>query len=95
MAKRVKRKTPVTPDIAVCECPMFIYFSREVKAERAMMRRMAHRAIDLVVDGGGHYLLGLEVALSLSILARHRAFKEVRHLVHEVWSADKKVDSST
>ena len=89
MGKRVKRKPHATPDIAVCECPMFIYFSREVKAERAMMRRMAHRAIDLVVDGGRHYLLGLEVALSLSILARHRAFREVTDLVHEVWAEGK------
>ncbi len=70
MAKRAARKAPATSDILVCECPMFIHFSREVSAEREMMRRLAHRAIDLVVDGGRHYLLGLEVALSLSFIGR-------------------------
>ena len=86
MGKRVKRKSPVTPDIAVCECPMFIYLSREVKAERATVRRMAHRAIDLVVDNGGHYGLGLDLGFYLSILTRHRAFRDITKLVHEVWA---------
>ncbi len=88
MAKRARRKAPATPDILVCECPMFIYFSREVIAEREMMRRLAHRAVDLVVDGGHHYLLGLEVAFSLSFIARDHVTKMVTDLVHEVWADD-------
>ena len=88
MAKRVRRKAPATPDIFVCECPMFIYFSREVIAEREMMRRLAHLAVDLVVDGGHHYFLGLEVAFNLSFIARGHVNQMVTDLVHEVW-ADK------
>ena len=88
MAKRVRRKAPATPDISVCECPMFIYFSREAIAEREMMRRLAHRAVDLVVDGGHHYLLGLEVAFSLSFIARDHVTKMVTDLVQEVWADD-------
>ncbi len=88
MAKRVRRKAPVTPDIFLCECPMFIYFSREVSAERAMMRRLAHRAVDLVVDSGRHYLLGLEVAFSLSFIGRDDVTDMVTDLVQEVWADD-------
>ena len=44
MGKRVKRKPPATPDIAVCQCPMFIYLSREVRAERALIRSEQERA---------------------------------------------------
>ena len=88
MAKRARRKAPATPDIFACECPMFIHFSREVIAEREMMRRLAHRAVDLVVDGGHHYLLGLEVAFSLSFIARDHVTDMVTDLVHEVWADD-------
>ena len=86
MAKRVRRKAPPTPDISVCEYPVFLHFSREVNAEREMMRRLAHRAVDLVVDGGHHHLLGLEVAVSLSLIGRDQVTKMVTDLVHEVWA---------
>ncbi len=88
MAKRVRRKAPATPDIMVCECPMFIYFSREVMAEREMMRRLAHRAVDLVVDGGHHYLLGLEVVASISCIERDNVIDNVTDLVQEVLADD-------
>ncbi len=86
MAKRVRRKAPATPDISVCEYPVFLHFSREVMAEREMMRRLAHRAVDLVVDGGHHYLLGLEVAFNLSFIARDDVTDMVTDLVQEVWA---------
>ena len=88
MAKRVRRKAPATPDIAVCECPMFIYFSREVRAERAMMRRLAHRAVDLVVDGGHHYLLGLEAVASMSCVEHSNVIEKVTDFVQEVCADD-------
>ena len=84
MAKRVRRKAPATPDIFVCECPMFIYFSCEVIAEREMMRRLAHRAVDLVIDSGRHYMLGLEVAFNLSLIARGHVDQMVTDLVQDV-----------
>ena len=89
MAKRSRRKAPATPDILVCECPMFIHFSREVIAEREMMRRLAHRAVDLVIDSGRHYMLGLEVAFSLSFIARDHVTDMVTDLVHDVWAEEK------
>ena len=88
MAKRARRKAPATADILVCECPMFIYFSREVIAERETLRRLAHRAVDLVVDGGHHYRLGLEVAFNLSFIARDHITQMVTDLVHEGWPDD-------
>ncbi len=88
MAKRVRRKAPATPDISVCEYPVFLHFSREVMAEREMMLRLAHRAVDLVVDGGHHYLLGLEVVSSMSCIARDDVIKKATDLVHEVLADD-------
>ncbi len=88
MAKRARRKAPATKDISVCACPMFIYFSREVIAERETMRRLAHRAVDLAVDSGRHYRLGLEVAFNLSFIARDRVDQMVTDLVQEVWADD-------
>ena len=88
MAKRVRRKAPPTPDISVCEYPVFLHFSREVMAEREMMLRLAHRAVDLVVDGGHHYLLGLEIVSSMSCIARDDVIKKATDLVHEVLADD-------
>ena len=88
MAKAAKRKGRVP--LVVCEIDplIFVYFSREVIRERGMMRRLAHRVADLAVDHGRHYLLGLEVAFSLSLIGRDHVTKMVTDLVHEVWPDD-------
>ena len=88
MAKRVRRKAPATPDIPVCECPMFIYFSREVIAERETFRRLSHRVVDLMVDRGQHESLIVSVAHILSCMGRDQVIKMVTDFVHEACADD-------
>ncbi len=83
MAKEAVPKAPTTPEILVCECPMLIYFSREVMAERDTFRRLAHRAVDLAIDSGYHESLCGELPHSLACIARDHVIKMVTDLVHE------------
>ena len=88
MAKRARRKAPATQDISVCECPIFIYFSREVIEDGETLRRLAHRVVDLRVDNGQDEWLHDDVAESLAHVVRERAVKEATAFVHEVLADD-------
>ena len=83
MGKAAVPKAPATPEILVCECPMLIYFSREVIAERETFRRLAHRAVDLAIDSGYHESLCGELPFSLAYIARDHVIKMVTDLVQE------------
>ncbi len=88
MGKAAAPKAPATPEILVCECPMLIYFSREVIAERETFRRLAHRAVDLAIDSGHHESLCGELPYSLACIARDHAIKMVTDWVHEARADD-------
>ncbi len=88
MAKAAVPKAPATPEILVCECPMIIYFSREVMAERETFRRLAHRAVDLAIDSGHHESLCGELPYSLADIARDHVIKMVTDWVHEARADD-------
>ncbi len=89
MAKEAVRKAPTTPEILVCECPMLIYFSREVMAERETFRRLAHRAVDLAIDSGHHESLCGELPYSLAYIARDKLINKVTDFVQEVRAEEK------
>ena len=84
MAKAAKPKARAP--LVTCEVdpPMFVYFSREVLAERETIRRLAHRIVDMAVDSGSHEWLGAEVAYSLADIARDQVINMVTDLIHEV-----------
>ena len=88
MGKAAVRKAPATPEILVCECPMLLYFSREVIAEGEMLRRLAHRAVDMAVDSGYHESLCGVLPFSLACIARDHVIKMVTDLVQEARADD-------
>ena len=88
MAKAAGRKGPA-PQVT-CQFGefMWVYFSREVIADRETLRRLAHRAIDLAVDSGRDDWLLECVAQSLAYIARDDVVKKVTDFVQEVWTDD-------
>ncbi len=82
--KKTKRKKPepwVTMDDG---CSMDIRFARRLEKEPATLRRLAHRAVDLLVDAGHYRWLSETVSLDLGRLAGRIVVDHMTELIHEV-----------
>ena len=88
MAKAAKRKVPAPPVVFERFEFKYVYFSREVIAERETFRRLAHRVVDLIVDRGQHESLIVSVAHILSCMGREQVIKMVTDLVQEARADD-------
>ena len=88
MAKAAGRKAPAPPVVFERMEFKYVYFSREVIAERETFRRLAHRVVDLMVDRGQHESLVASVAYVLSGIGRKKVIKTVTDFVHEAWADD-------
>ena len=66
----------------------FVYFSREVMAERETFRRLAHRVVDLFVDSGRHAVLGDYVGQHLAYIERENVIKNATDFVQRVLADD-------
>ncbi len=62
---------------------MDVYFSRALIDERETIRQLAHRVVDLAVDGGRHEWLSGNTSYSLSCLAQDDLIEKATKLVHE------------
>ena len=88
MAKAAGRKAPAPPVVFERDEFKYVYFSREVLAERETFRRLSHRVVDLVVDRGRHEWLVVSVAYILSCMGRDQVIKMVTDFVHEACADD-------
>ncbi len=88
MAKAAGRKGPAPPVVFERDEFKYVYFSREVIAERETFRRLSHRVVDLIVDRGHHESLVVSVAYVLSCMGRDQVIKMVTDFVHQAWADD-------
>ena len=88
MAKAARRKAPAPSVVFERFEFKYVYFSREVIAERETFRRLSHRVVDLLVDRGQHESLVVSVAYVFSYIGREHVIKMVTDFVHEAWADD-------
>ena len=88
MAKAAGRKAPAPSVVFERFEFKYVYFSREVIAERETFRRLSHRVVDLMVDRGQHESLIVSVAHILSCMGRDQVIKMVTDFVHEACADD-------
>ena len=82
-AKRTKRKAFEPPLTAEPDSELRFEFTDAVRRDPETVRRLAHRAVDLVVDSGCHKLLCTVVADSLAYITRDQCIKNMSDFVHE------------
>ena len=59
-------------------------FARRLENEPDLLRRLAHRAVDLLMDAGHHEWLSGTVAMDLSRLADELVVNHMTELIHDV-----------
>ena len=92
MAKtKTKRKKP-DPLVHLHQgCSMEIIFSRRLQKEPETLRRLGHRVVDLLADGGHYGWLSDSVAGQLVCVADDLVVKSLTDLICEARAARKEV----
>ena len=92
--KRKKKKTrrkKLEPWVSVEDaCSVELRFSERLQDEPELLRRLAHRTIDLLADTGHYEWLSGTVAVDLGQLADEMVAKHVTELIEEVRAEGKK-----
>ncbi len=82
--KKTKRKNPEPLVFLDGGCAMELSLSSRLEKEPETLRRLAHRAVDLVADAGHYHWLSKSVAGNLADVADDLVVKHMTELVHEV-----------
>ncbi len=92
--KKTKRKKPEPLVSLGQDYSMEILFSDRLQKEPETLRRLAHRAVDLVADAGHYRWLSQSVAFDLAHVADDVVVKHLTELIHDVRAEGKRAPSA-
>ncbi len=92
--KKTERKKP-DPWVTVDDgYSVEFRFARRLEDEPETLRRLAHRAVDLLMDAGHHEWLSGTVAMDLSRLADELVVDHMTKLINDVRAEGKRAPSA-